>query len=88
MTAHALAAPFGEQSLPIVLGTDMHAYLGRKLPGNMLDRSNINIVYIMECARAQYRANRAVLTNKNRSVKLRLRLVDSAVSPTPAHGPA
>ena len=40
----------------------------------------------MECAWAKYHANRTVLTNKNISVKLRLRLFDSVVSPTATYG--
>ena len=52
----------------------------------MVDRSNINVISRMECAWANYNANRTVLTNKNISVKLRLRLFDSVVPPTATHG--
>ena len=86
MAEDTLTVPFGEQSLPAMLDTDMHKYFGRELSGNKLDKSNINTVYRMECAWAKYHVNRAVLTDKNISVKLRLRIFDTVVSPTATYG--
>ena len=76
---------FAGEQLIAMTDKDYHKYLGRKFFGDLRDRTTCNVNYRMECAWAKYHANSHVLTNRNISLRLRLRLFDAVVTPTAAH---
>ena len=72
----------GGEMVEIVRTSSTHKYLGRYLPGDLLERGTTKIAHRIQCAWFEFGKHARVLTNKNISIKLRLKLFDAAISPT------
>ena len=59
-----------------------HKYLGRNLPGDLAQRGRIEITYRIQVAWFKFRKHTRVFTNKQISVKLRLKLFDIVITPS------
>ena len=65
----------------IIGNASTHKYLGRHLPGDLLQRSHTEIGHRIQSAWCKFGKHVRVLMNKNISIKLRLKLFDAVVSP-------
>ncbi|CAE8618526.1 unnamed protein product [Polarella glacialis] len=65
----------------VLTGTDFHKYLGRHLTGNLGIRSTAEFAHRVQCAWGKFHKHRPALMNKRVSIKLRLELFQSVVSP-------
>ena len=65
----------------IIDESSFHKYLGRHLPGYMDDRGPLEVKHRLQSAWHQFHKYQRQLTNKHVSIKLRLKLFDSVVSP-------
>ena len=66
----------------IIQAQSYHKYLGRHLSGEPTFRQRIEANHRIKCAWFKFGQHRDTLCNKNISIKLRLKLFDSVVSPT------
>lgn len=60
----------------------VHRYLGRILPGNLKQRGDIEVKNRLQNGWFRFHKERRTLTNKNVSIKLRLKLFGATVTPT------
>ena len=70
----------------VLLGVSVHKYLGRHLCGDMKNRSTTEFMHRVAAAWGKFHKHRPTLMNKNASIKKRLRLFQSVVSPTVLFG--
>ena len=69
-------------SMVEVLGTNgKHRFLGRYLCGNLDNRVPIEVQHRIQVAWMKFGQHSKTLCNKNISIKLRMRLFDSVISP-------
>ena len=66
----------------IIGETKTHKYLGRFLSGNLDARGGVEVAHRLQCAWWKFGQNAKMLTNRNISIKLRLKFFDSIVSPS------
>ena len=70
-----------------VLGaTSVHKYLGRKLPGNLRDRNQIELAHRVQTAWGRFHKHRDVLLDHNVNLHSRLRFFQSVVTSTLLYG--
>ena len=72
----------GTDMLPVMSGKDAHKFLGKQFSGELHDRASRNLSYRIECAWAKDHANSSTFTNRAISLKLRLNLFNTIVTPT------
>lgn len=72
----------GDVQINIVPENENHKYLGRYLLGAFENRSIIEVAHRLQCGWHKFGRHANVLLNKNVSIKLRLKLFDSAVTPS------
>ena len=72
----------GGVQISIVAENDKHKYLGRYLSGAFENRSIIEVAHRLQCGWQKFGHYSSTLLNKNVSMKLRLKLFDSVVSPS------
>ena len=70
----------------VMVGLASHKYLGHKVPGSLRDRSRVELAHRVQAAWLKFHEHRDVLTDRNISVRLRLKLFDATVSPTVLFG--
>ena len=70
----------------VLLGDSVHKYLGRHLCGDMKNRSTTEFMHRVAAAWGKFHKHRPTLMNKHASIKKRLRLFQSVVSPTVLFG--
>ena len=68
--------------LKVTSGMDTHKYLGRTLPANLRDRTATELGQRIRRAWQQFHEHRHALTDQNVSVRLRLKLFQSVITPT------
>ena len=69
------------ETLDVLASDAADKYLGRKYTGDLSKRAHIGFQQRVQLAWAKFNHFRHVLTNKHISIKLRLRLFDSIISP-------
>jgi len=69
------------ETLDVLAPDAAHKYLGRKYTGDLSKRGHIGFQQRVQLAWAKFNHFRHVFTNKHISIKLRLRLFDSIISP-------
>ena len=70
-------------SMVEVLGSnDEHRFLGRYLSGNLDNRAHVEVQHRIQVAWMKFSQHSKTLCNKNISIKLRMRLFESTVSPS------
>ena len=72
----------GDVQINIVPENEKHKYLGRYLPGAFENRSIIEVAHRLQCGWHKFGRHANILLNKNVSIKLRLKLFDSVVTPS------
>lgn len=70
----------------IIQDNESHKYLGRHLPGNIYERARVEVGHRIQSAWYKYRLYARTMTNRNISVKLRLKLFDAVVTPSMLFG--
>ena len=75
-----------ESFIQIMQPGEFHKYLGRHLPGALLQRGPVEVQHRLQAAWYKFYQFRWQLTNANVSVKLRLKLFDAVVSPCVVFG--
>ena len=70
----------------ILQGEMTHKYLGRKFPGNLNSRTEVELMYRIQCAWGKFHQHKLILLNKHVSLRLRLKLFHATVSPTAMFG--
>ena len=76
----------GDEQVSIIEEDGKHKYLGRYISGVLENRSNVEIAHRIQCAWHKFGRRTSILTNKNVSIKLRLKLFDATVSPSVLFG--
>ena len=76
----------GTEQISIIEDDGKHKYLGRYIPGVLENRASIEISHRIQCAWHQFGKHSSTLTNKNVTIKLRLRLFDATVTPSALFG--
>ena len=76
----------GVEKVGIIAENDKHKYLGRYISGVLENRSNVEVAHRIQCAWHKFGRRSSVLTNRNVSIKLRLKLFDATVSPSALFG--
>lgn len=71
-----------DSMVEIVQAEASHKYLGTYLSGEFVFRENVEINHRIKCAWFAFGRHSHVLCNRNVSIKLRLKLFDSVVTPT------
>ena len=72
----------GGTEVGIVEESGKHRYLGRYLSGVFENRGTIEVAHRIQCAWQKFGRHSSTLLNKNVSIKLRLKLFDSTVTPS------
>ena len=70
----------------ILHGGMTHKYLGRKFPGNLNSRTEVEIMHRIQCAWHKFHQHKLILLNKPVSLRLRLKLFHATVFPTAMFG--
>ena len=70
----------------ILHGEMTHKYLGRKFPGNLNSRTEVEFMYRIQCAWGKFHQHKMILLNKHVSLRLGLKLFHATVSPTAMFG--
>ena len=70
----------------ILHGGMTHKYLGRKFPGNLNSRTEVEIMHRIQCAWHKFHQHKLTLLNKHVSLRLRLKLFHATVFPTAMFG--
>ena len=60
--------------------------LGRKFPGNLNSRTEVEIMHRIQCAWHKFHQHKLILLNKHVSLRLRLKLFHATVFPTAMFG--
>ena len=68
--------------ISVLSDLDSHKYLGRKLPGNLNNRSSVEIAHRIQIAWMKFHQHKDVLIDKNVCIRSRLRFFDAIISPT------
>ena len=68
--------------ISVLSDLDSHKYLGRKLPGNLNNRSSVEIAHRIQIAWMKFHQHTDVLIDKNVCIRSRLRFFDAIISPT------
>ena len=76
----------GDVQIGIVAEDGKHKYLGRYLSGVFENRSTIEIAHRLQCGWQKFGQHSSTLLNKSVSIKLRLKLFDSVVTPSVLFG--
>ena len=76
----------GESLVEIIDAGSHHKYLGRYLPGECTVRRRVEVDHRIQCAWYKFGQYRHVLTNRQISIQLRLKLFDAVVTPTILYG--
>ena len=72
----------GEHMLKVMGGNDVHKYVGKSIPGSLKHRNDIELGRRFQRAWHKFHEHRHVLTDQNVSVRLRLKLFQSVITPT------
>ena len=72
--------------LEVLTGKQFHKYLGRKRPGNLAVRTSTEVAARMQSAWAKFHRHRDELTDKQVSLRARLKLFDTVVTPSMLFG--
>jgi len=75
-------AEVGESFVAILRRQGVHKYLGRAFSGDLRNRGQCALDHRLACGWGKFKALQGTLTDKNVSVKLRLKLFDAVVTPT------
>ena len=70
----------------ILHGGMTHKYLGRKFPGNLNSRTEVEIMHRIQCAWHKFHQHKLILLNKHVSFRLRLKLFHATIFPTAMFG--
>ena len=70
----------------ILHGGMTHKYLGRKFPGNLNSRTEVEIMHRIKCAWHNFHQHKLILLNKHVCLRLRLKLFHATVFPTAMFG--
>lgn len=70
------------EMVAIIPNLDSHRYLGRSMAGNLFNRTAVKIKHRLQAGWYKFSRHSKTLTNRNISIKLRLKLFDSVVTPT------
>lgn len=85
-TNHARYLDIAGEFIEIMKSQDKHLYLGRMLTGDPLRRSEAEFSHRCQCAWMKFHQHKDALTDKIISVKSRLKLFHSIISPTVLFG--
>ena len=66
----------------VLTGSESHKYLGRKIIGDLRNRSSVEISFRKQCAWMQFHKHRMMLTDHNVSMKSRLKFSHAVITPT------
>ena len=72
--------------IAVLCKTETLKYLDWKIPGDALNRSNVELSNRFQCAWFKYHKQRNILTDKHVSIASRLKLFQSVISPTVLFG--
>ena len=85
LTTTALTGPMfldvGGDMIEVVHGQETHKYLGKKLPGDLSTRANVDVKHRTHIAWMKFNQHRETLLNRHVSLKLRLKFFDTSISP-------
>jgi len=85
-TTTPVACPFfielDSEMVQVVIGNEAHMYLGRRLPGDLRCRAQVELAHRSQVAWSKLNERRHILTDRHISISKRLRLFDAVVSPT------
>ena len=70
----------------ILHGEMTHKYLGRKFPSNLNSRTEVELIYRIQCAWSKFHQHKLILLNKHVTLRLRLKLFHATVSSTAMFG--
>ena len=70
----------------ILHGEMTHKYLGRKFPSNLKSRTEVELIYRMQCAWSKFHQHKLIVLNKHVTLRLRLKLFHATVSSTAMFG--
>ena len=70
----------------VMFGDNFHKYLGRHIPGNLKQRGSAELHHRIAATWTKFHKHRHALVNKHVSIKSRLRLFQSVVTPTLLYG--
>ena len=70
----------------ILHGEMTHKYLGRKFPSNLNSRTEVELMYRIQCAWSKFHQHKLILLNKHVTLRLRLKLFHATVSSTAMFG--
>ena len=76
----------GDDMVEILFGSDTHVYLGRKVPGSLRQRADVELSHRLQAAWSKFHERRSILTDRQISIRRRLKLFDSVVTPTVLFG--
>ena len=76
----------GDEKISIIEDDGKHDYLSRYISGILEHRGNVEVDHRIQCAWFKFGRHSSNLKNKNVSIKLRLKLFDSTVSPSGLFG--
>ena len=71
-----------ENMVEIIQASESHKYLGRFLSGEVVFREKTEVNHRIQCAWYKFSQHSSTLCNRNISIKLRLKLFDSVITPT------
>ena len=72
----------GNAWVEVLTDGDTHKYLGRKLSGDVTQRSAVDFAARIQAAWGRFHQHQTVLLNKDVSIALRLKMFDAVVTPT------
>ena len=76
----------GGNQISIIEDDGKHKYLGRSISGLLENRAVVEVAHRIQCAWYKFGRHSSILTNRNVSIKLRLKLFDSTVTPSALFG--
>ena len=76
----------GNAWVEVLTGGDTHKYLGRKLSGDVTQRSAVDFAARIQAAWGRFHQHQTVLLNKDVSIALRLKMFDAVVTPAVLFG--
>ena len=77
-----LYVDMGGDLVQVLDSGDCHRYLGKRIPGDLSKRGQADVNNRIQSAWAAFHKHRSVLTNKHVTLRSRLKLFASAVTPT------
>ena len=90
LTTEGLKGPMflsiGGDRIEVLHGEQIHKYLGKKLPGDLRKRAMVDIQHRSQIAWMKFNEHKDTLLNRHVSLRLRLKLFDSVMTPTIVFG--